>query len=173
MQYQFANRDHILFTIDASESMHQPVPDEANEAGLVRGKSVLHQALRAIVDIERRKVITGPSDSIGVLLYNVDVSRREEHCSRLKLTFLQPEKTSSQNYKPGTHVLQPLQQINAEQIKKLIKLVDLAEEQYAAQEDPDEPTIEPPILRETFPPATTELNVADVLVTCNFLFRDA
>jgi ATP-dependent DNA helicase 2 subunit 1 len=54
--------------------MHKPLPDEVNEAGVVRGKSMLHQALKAIVDIERRKVLTGPSDSIGVLLYNVDVS---------------------------------------------------------------------------------------------------
>lgn len=54
--------------------MHTPSPDERNEAGIVRGKSMLHQALKAIVDIERRKVITGPSDSIGILLYNVDVS---------------------------------------------------------------------------------------------------
>jgi len=54
--------------------MHAPQPDERNEAGIVRGKSLLYQALKAIVDIERRKVITGPSDSIGILLYNVDVS---------------------------------------------------------------------------------------------------
>lgn len=34
---------------------------------------------------------------------------------------------------------------------------------------------EPAILKETFPSAKKgdEMNIADVLVTCNFLFRDA
>jgi ATP-dependent DNA helicase 2 subunit 1 len=34
---------------------------------------------------------------------------------------------------------------------------------------------EPAVLKETFPPAKKgdEMNIADVLVTCNFLFRDA
>lgn len=54
--------------------MHTPMPDEENAAGRIRGKSVLHQTLTAIVDIQRRKVVTGPMDSVGVVLYNVDVS---------------------------------------------------------------------------------------------------
>jgi ATP-dependent DNA helicase 2 subunit 1 len=49
-----------------------------------------------------------------------------------------------------------------------------ANEQYNSQGE-DEETIEPEALREAFPPCTKmeELNIADVLVTCNFLFRDA
>lgn len=54
--------------------MQTPAADVANEAGVIRGKSPLHQALEAVVKIERTKVITGPNDSVGVLLYNVDVS---------------------------------------------------------------------------------------------------
>lgn len=54
--------------------MHTPLPDEENSAGLIRGKSPFHQALEAVVRIERTKIVTGPSDSVGVLLYNVDVS---------------------------------------------------------------------------------------------------
>ena len=48
------------------------------------------------------------------------------------------------------------------------------DEQYQAQEEDDE-TVEPAALREAFPPCDKkeELNIADVLVTCNFLFRDA
>lgn len=53
--------------------MHTPLPDEENSAGRIRGKSPLHQALDAVVRIERTKIITGPADSVGVLLYNVDV----------------------------------------------------------------------------------------------------
>lgn len=64
--------------------------------------------------------------------------------------------------------------INAEEIKKIIKLVEQAEDQYEELDEGSDPE-EPEILRETFPPAKKgqELNIADVLVTCNFLFRDA
>lgn len=66
--------------------------------------------------------------------------------------------------------------INAEEMKKIIKLLEAAQEEYAEQDtDIDTPTIQPATLAQAFPPAKEgeELNVADVLVTCNFLFRDA
>ncbi|TXT12925.1 hypothetical protein VHUM_01326 [Vanrija humicola] len=158
--YQFANRDHILFAVDGSESMHTPMPDERNSAGVIRGKSALHQALEAVVRSERNKVITGPADSVGLVLYNLD-----------------PDKVPASphgTYKPGTFVVQAVRQINPADIKRLVKILQTANEQYAEQEDNDEPTVEPPILRKTFPPCAprNELNIADVLSTCNFLFRD-
>jgi ATP-dependent DNA helicase 2 subunit 1 len=73
-------------------------------------------------------------------------------------------------------VYQQLRTINAEEMKKVIKLVEAAQEQYEVQtEDEDTQTIQPQVLSDTFPAAeeTAELNIADVLVTCNFLFRDA
>lgn len=51
-----------------------PRPDSFNPEGIVRGKSALQQVLEAVVDLERKKVITGPADSVGVMLWNVDVS---------------------------------------------------------------------------------------------------
>lgn len=77
-------------------------------------------------------------------------------------------------YKPGTYVVQAVRQINPSDIKRLVKLLQTANEQYDEQEDNDEPTVEPAILRKTFPPCAprNELNIADVLSTCNFLFRD-
>lgn len=54
--------------------------------------------------------------------------------------------------------------------------MEAANEQYLSYMDDDDPkTAQPAILSETFPPceADKELNVADVLVTCNFIFRDA
>ena len=63
-----------MFCIDASSSMQRPQADEKNEAGIIRGKSALHQVLEAVVKIEKGKVITGPADSVGLLLYNIDVS---------------------------------------------------------------------------------------------------
>jgi len=73
-------------------------------------------------------------------------------------------------------VYQPLRTINAEEMKKVIKLVEAAQDQYQAQEeDEDKVTTQPQAISEAFPAAdeTSELNIADVLVTCNFLFRDA
>lgn len=91
----------------------------------------------------------------------------------------QPDKassTSTGNYKPGTMVYQPLRTINAEEMKKIIKLLESAQGEYGDQDsDEDTPTVQPDSLSQAFPPAKegNELNVVDVLVTCNFLFRDA
>jgi ATP-dependent DNA helicase 2 subunit 1 len=73
-------------------------------------------------------------------------------------------------------VYQPLRTINAEEMKRIIKLNERVQSQYEAQSGDDStPSIQPAALSEVFPPANEgeELNVADVLVTCNFLFRDA
>lgn len=84
--------------------------------------------------------------------------------------------SSQGNYKPGTQVYQNLRPINAEEIKRIVKLLEIAKDQYDSQGDnEDAETTQPEVLRETFPPCRKgeELNIADVLVTCNFLFRDA
>jgi ATP-dependent DNA helicase 2 subunit 1 len=147
--------------------------DEENPGGLIRGKSPLHQALDAVVGIERRKVVTGPQDSVGLMFYNVDVGVLL--CDN-KLTHqsTKTQKSAAGNYKPGTYVVQALRQIVVEDIKRLFQLLETANQQYDEQSESDEPTVEPAILRETFPPIDSkdELNVADVFVTCNFLFRD-
>lgn len=80
MQYQYASRDHILFCIDASPSMQTPYPYRETPDGSIKGKSALHQVIDAVAEIERRKVITGPADSVGVLLYNIDVSVYHLRC---------------------------------------------------------------------------------------------
>lgn len=51
--------------------------------------------------------------------------------------------------------------------------MEVANEQYESQEGDE--NAQPEILEETFPPCKEgeELNIADVLVTCNFIFRDA
>ncbi|WVR07687.1 hypothetical protein IAU60_004729 [Kwoniella sp. DSM 27419] len=161
-EYAYASRDHILFCIDASSSMQKPFPDTENEDGPVRGKSALHQALEAVVKIQRSKVITGPADSVGVLLWNVNPSKTPS--------------TSQGNYKPGTCVYQSLRTINAEEIKRIVKLLEVAKDQYESLGDKEGyKTEQPEVFAETFPPCAKEdeLNIADVLVTCNFLFRDA
>jgi ATP-dependent DNA helicase 2 subunit 1 len=54
--------------------MHKPRADRHNPSGTVRGKSALHQVLESVVKLEKSKVITGPSDSVGFMVWNVDVS---------------------------------------------------------------------------------------------------
>nr|P0CO50.1 RecName: Full=ATP-dependent DNA helicase II subunit 1; AltName: Full=ATP-dependent DNA helicase II subunit Ku70 [Cryptococcus neoformans var. neoformans JEC21]P0CO51.1 RecName: Full=ATP-dependent DNA helicase II subunit 1; AltName: Full=ATP-dependent DNA helicase II subunit Ku70 [Cryptococcus neoformans var. neoformans B-3501A] len=79
------------------------------------------------------------------------------------------------NYQPGNYVFQTLRTINAEEMKRLVKLMQTAKEQYEAQDDDETvETTEPEILRKTFPPIeeSHEMNIANVIQTCNFLFRD-
>jgi ATP-dependent DNA helicase 2 subunit 1 len=56
--------------------------------------------------------------------------------------------------------------------------MELANQQYLElqdDEDMDKKAVQPEILGQTFPPCSEgkELNIAEVLVTCNFIFRDA
>ena len=60
--------------------MQTPRPDFETEEGVMKGKSALHQVLEAVVELQRKKVITGPSDSVGVLIYNIDVSAISARC---------------------------------------------------------------------------------------------
>lgn len=60
-----ARRDVILFAIDCSASMHDP----NYEDGAVKTSHLL-AALDAAMQIQKRKVVVGPNDKIGVLLFN-------------------------------------------------------------------------------------------------------
>ncbi|ODN73262.1 hypothetical protein L202_07815 [Cryptococcus amylolentus CBS 6039] len=157
--YTYASRDHVLFCIDASATMHKPFPDYKDEQGItVKGKSALHQALEVVMRIQRSKVISGPNDSVALLLYNVDPSVVTE---------------SPGNHETGTFAYQSLRTINAEEMKKLVQLMAAAKEEYENQ-NPKEDSQEPEILGETFRPIakSEEMNIANVLRACMFLFRD-
>lgn len=140
--------------------MHKPLPDEENEAGIIRGKSPLHQALESVCTIERNKVTTGPADSVGLMFYNVD-----DHVS-----------SGASQGKAGSGVLryQQLRQISAEDIKRIYRVVQQANAQYDEQSESDDETVEPAILRELFPPrpASDEINIANVFTESNHVFRD-
>jgi hypothetical protein len=41
-----------------------------------KGKSPLHIALESVLGVMRGKILSGPSDFVGVLIYNVQVSLR-------------------------------------------------------------------------------------------------
>lgn len=165
--------------------MHKPRADKENDEGRIRGRSALHQVLESVVKFQKSKVITGPSDSVGLMVWNIDVSECRVvdsyeclaiSCLKNSSNIQSSKVTNTGNYKPGTLVYQNLRTINAEEIKKVIKLLEVADEEYAeAQESQKGKTTELKALMEAFPPCeeSDELNIADVLVTCNFLFRDA
>lgn len=139
--------------------MHKPLPDEENEAGLIRGKSPLHQALESVSNIERNKVTTGPSDSVGLVLYNID-----NHASD----------ASQGKSGTGIQLFQQLRQISAEEIRRIYKIVEQANAQYDQQSESNDDTVEPAILRQLFPPRPVddEVNIANVFTECNHHFRD-
>jgi hypothetical protein len=90
VQIGYTSRDNILFCIDGSLAMQTPLPDATslghktdeddtdaegrslNTTG--KGKSPLHIALESVLGVMRGKILSGPSDFIGVLIYNIDVS---------------------------------------------------------------------------------------------------
>ena len=67
MQWFEGKRDVILFCIDCSESMQ-----ESRDDPLYEGVQTSHllEALDAAMRIQKRKVIVGPTDSVGILLFN-------------------------------------------------------------------------------------------------------
>lgn len=179
-QFTVVTKDHVLFCIDASASMHDPLPDEMFEnedfsrftepdvAKKIygKGKSTLHVALEVAHKVERAKALTGPHDSVGVLLYNVNPET-------LPPTLANGER--SETFRRGTVLYQPLRQINAEEIKRIKSLLEDANAQLAEQPEDEDARKEPDVLSETFQPIDADemLDMADVFECCNHVFRDA
>ncbi|KAK2467237.1 hypothetical protein APHAL10511_000786 [Amanita phalloides] len=137
-------RDVILFCIDASESMLQLREDPKYEDVQT---CHLFSALEAAVQIQKRKIITSPNDSVGILLFNAvrKGSSRNSGGSELKR---------------NVFLYQPISQMSAPKIQEVIQLLDVA------RENPNE-------LRNTFPPITErKMPMGDVFTSCNWIFRD-
>jgi hypothetical protein len=66
-QYYEGKRDVILFAIDCSPSMFDLCDDPDRE-----GEKTCHLlvALNAAVQIQKKKAIVGPNDSVGIMLFN-------------------------------------------------------------------------------------------------------
>jgi ATP-dependent DNA helicase 2 subunit 1 len=61
-------RDVILFAIDASESMQELRGEHPVYEGVQT--SNLLSALEAAIEIQKKKVIVGPNDSVGIVIFN-------------------------------------------------------------------------------------------------------
>ncbi|KAI9457031.1 SPOC like C-terminal domain-containing protein [Boletus coccyginus] len=136
-------RDVILFCIDCSESMHELKDDPAYEN--VQTCHLL-SALDAAMQIQKKKVVVGPNDSIGILLFNTTRSNEV--------------KGYASEIKKNAFVYQQIAPISAPTIQELIRLID------EAREDPD-------LLRNTFPPVQgKKMPMGDVFTSCNWVIRD-
>ncbi|KAG8944549.1 ATP-dependent DNA helicase II subunit 1 [Tulasnella sp. 419] len=127
-------RETILFCIDAADYMQE----------LSRGKkgsSNLHRALKCAVDFQKRKVLFSPNDSVGILLFNT-----KEHYGGVF------------DVKDHHYLLQPIQQINAPQIKDLMALVEEAE-------------VDSTLLKKKFEPLNHAVPMATVFSCCVSVFR--
>ncbi|KIJ11497.1 hypothetical protein PAXINDRAFT_171745 [Paxillus involutus ATCC 200175] len=136
-------RDVILFCIDCSESMHElredPVYEDVKTSHLLT-------SLDAAMQIQKKKVIVGPNDSVGILLFNT--TRPNE------------VKGYASEIKKNCFVYQPIAPVSAPTIQELIRLLD------EAREDPD-------LLRSTFPPVQgKKMPMGDVFTSCNWVIRD-
>ncbi|KDR78542.1 hypothetical protein GALMADRAFT_243950 [Galerina marginata CBS 339.88] len=137
-------KDVILFCIDCSESMLKLYDDPKYED--VQTCHVF-TALEAAMQIEKKKIIVGPNDSVGILLFN---TTRKSETSR----------GQGSEIKGNTYLFQPISPLSAPKVQELIQLLD------AAREDPDE-------LRKTFPPVMNgRVPMGDVFTSCNWVLRD-
>ncbi|KAJ7167691.1 SPOC like C-terminal domain-containing protein [Mycena filopes] len=140
-----SKKDVILFCIDCSESMLELRDDPVYE-----NTQTCHAyaALDAAMQIQKKKVIVGPNDAVGILLFN---TTRKAETSR----------NQGSEIKKNCFVYQPIAPLSAPKIQELIQLLD------AFREDPDD-------LRNNFPPMTGGKRVAmgDVFTSCNWVLRD-
>ncbi|KIM53000.1 hypothetical protein SCLCIDRAFT_18053 [Scleroderma citrinum Foug A] len=137
-------RDVILFCIDCSESMQElrddPVYEDVKTSHLLT-------ALDAAMQVQKKKVISGPNDWVGILLYNT--SRRNENNTR------------TSEIKKGTFVYQHLAPVSAPSIQELMGLID------EARGDPD-------TLKNKAPPLQgNKIPMGDVFTSCNWVLRDS
>lgn len=135
-------RDVILFCIDCSDSMQKSHDDPAYEDVQT---SHLLEALDAALQIQKRKAIVGPADSVGILLFNTTKAHDGSEPG--------PE------MKPSTFLLQPIETINAPRIKELMHILEDARS-------------DPKYLRSQFPPSKVQVPLGDVFTSCNWAIRD-
>ncbi|KAH9917274.1 ku70-like protein [Fomitopsis serialis] len=136
-------KDVILFCIDCSPSMLELYEDPKYED---LQTCHLYTALEAAMNIEKRKVMVGPNDAVGIMLFNT--TRRNESNGQ------------SAEIKKGNFVYQPIETINAPSVQEVMRLLE------AAREDPN-------YLRESFPPMTEgRVPMGDVFTSCNWVIRD-
>ncbi|KAI9067712.1 ku70-like protein [Trametes sanguinea] len=136
-------RDVVLFCIDCSPSMLEMREDDRYEDVQTCNLMI---ALESAMQIMKRKVLVGPNDAVGIMLFNT--TKRNESGQ------------AGADIKKGTYVYQPIATIDAPKVMELVQIID------EARENPD-------MLQETFSPMTDgRVPVGDVFTSCNWVMRD-
>lgn len=164
MQTPLPDAPSFSSSFDQANPSQKPSQAHLDTAG--RGKSPLHMALEVVLAVEKAKVLTGPNDSVGVLIYNVDSSR----APAIHLA----SGTRLENFRTGTILFQSMRQINAEEIKRIKNFIEDANEQLATQPSSSEHRSQPQSISVQFPPLPENepVDMADVFECCNHAFRD-
>ncbi|KAJ1308093.1 hypothetical protein OPQ81_002156 [Rhizoctonia solani] len=100
-----SQKDAILFCIDVTLGILEPRLSESGEPG----RSALEIIFQGAADLQKRKVIHGTGDSVGIMLFNTS-------------------ETKGDIVKPNMYLYQHISQINAPDIQKLLQLLNGAEE---------------------------------------------
>ncbi len=87
----------VLFCIDCSESMLELREDPKYENVQT---CHLFTALEAAVEIQKRKIIVGPNDSVGILLFNIVRFLGQGSCLGV-MSFKGPERQRRQQWRLG------------------------------------------------------------------------
>ncbi|RXW22186.1 hypothetical protein EST38_g3662 [Candolleomyces aberdarensis] len=111
-------RDVILFCIDCSESMLQLYDDPKYEDVKT---CHLFAALEAAMQIEKKKIIVGPNDSVGIMLFNT--TRKSENGGY------------ASEIKKGTYLFQPISLLSAPKVQEIIQLLDAHEMTFSPIQD--------------------------------------
>ncbi|KAJ6561453.1 SPOC like C-terminal domain-containing protein [Mycena vulgaris] len=140
-----SKKDVILFCIDCSESMLELREDPVHENFQT---CHAYAALDAAMQIQKKKVIVGPNDAVGILLFN---TTRKTETSR----------NQGSEIKKNCFVYQHIAPLSAPKIQELIQLLD------AFREDPED-------LKKNFPsiPDGKRVAMGDVFTSCNWVLRD-
>ncbi|KAG8739323.1 Replication factor C (RF-C) subunit [Ceratobasidium sp. 414] len=136
-----SQRDAVLFCINISPSILEvreaPTGDTSAKD---TGRSALEVIFQAAVDLQKRKIVHGPADSVGVLLFN-------------------SAETQGDIVKPNMYLYQPVAQINAPDIQKLLQLLNEAGDNRE-------------LFSTLFTPSAKRVTMANVFQTCIHVLRD-
>ncbi|KAH7312787.1 Ku DNA-binding complex, Ku70 subunit [Rhizoctonia solani] len=100
-----SQRDAILFCIEVTPGILEPRILESGE----QGRSTLEVIFQAAADLQKRKVVHGPADAVGIMLFNT-------------------AETKGDIVKPHMYLYQHVSQVNAPDIQKLLRLLNEAED---------------------------------------------
>ncbi|KZT56728.1 Ku DNA-binding complex, Ku70 subunit [Calocera cornea HHB12733] len=80
--WQTSSKDAIIFAIQCSESMHELRDDlqQDDDEGQNKGRTNFEIALRSALELQKRKVVVGPADSVGIVFWDT-LEKKGDHRS--------------------------------------------------------------------------------------------